>query len=731
MKLDRSEFDVIKSKQYDTLTCGIEDEGIIFDILCNKMYEQPLKTAIQEYMCNARDSHREAGIPDTPIKIILPTPYAPILKIIDYGVGISPDRIKNVFLYLGKSTKCENNIETGGYGVGSKIGWAYASVFTVITIYDNIKYTYLAYIGENNIGKLDLLDKENVNSGNSTTIELSILPEDVKSVEQYVYIASHFWKVRPIIVGASSDYDEIPDEYNYNSGDVKILNTSKISYSDRHKLYLMDGSSVNCVVDGILYKNIDKNIPELDILFDMTSWDSMFIFFDVGEVDIAVNREGLQYTKKTISAITEKLRKAYDKTTSEVDDLIKGKSLNEIINNLDIVKPKFRHLNCKKFEIDNIGFELVKTLTRDVNVIYNFQKDAIVFKSDLDVGDILRNHGNANTINIKSNRTIIFNDKFTKTINRPRLKKWMNENGITEVCIIIPSAEYKTNQDGFYKKHKKFLKNIKTNLITDVYLQKEIILDKNIIHCYLYNTINRYRTDRKKTLVEYNDDLKNNNTLLYSDIISPLKLKNYLMFIRYYNNVYQTNYSLITFNKRDVKKVHKMDEWVDFMEWYTEKVDEIFYNPPIHSILTNLSYFFNSRAHKVDYRIISGINSIHDPIIKIYVNSIKISPFLEKKINSDDGGIMSLFNLACLHKKEKPIIQKRIDSIIERKQRRDSRLKTYLRKHYPLIAYKVDRYVNEKDIVNYINDIDRILYKKNRLKKSKKINRKVLFRKYN
>jgi len=115
MKLNRNVNVVEKSNDFQSAKFGIKNPAIIFDILCNKLYKNPLKTLIQEYMSNARDSHREAGCSDKPIKVILPTYIDPHIKIIDYGVGISPERMSTVFIFLGESTKNIDNVQTGGF----------------------------------------------------------------------------------------------------------------------------------------------------------------------------------------------------------------------------------------------------------------------------------------------------------------------------------------------------------------------------------------------------------------------------------------------------------------------------------------------------------------------------------------------------------------------------------------------------------------------------------------
>jgi hypothetical protein len=105
-----------------TLNYTVDSPALVFDVLCSKMYGTPFETMIQEYMANARDAHREVGKLDVPIQLIFPTNLDSHLYIRDFGPGLTIERIKTVFTKLGKSTKNDDDVMTGGFGLGAKIG---------------------------------------------------------------------------------------------------------------------------------------------------------------------------------------------------------------------------------------------------------------------------------------------------------------------------------------------------------------------------------------------------------------------------------------------------------------------------------------------------------------------------------------------------------------------------------------------------------------------------------
>lgn len=73
-----------------------------------RLYGKPIQTSIQEYMSNARDAMREAraaGLSPKPIEVDVPSPLNCTLRIRDYGLGIGPQRMNDIFLRMEVSTK--------------------------------------------------------------------------------------------------------------------------------------------------------------------------------------------------------------------------------------------------------------------------------------------------------------------------------------------------------------------------------------------------------------------------------------------------------------------------------------------------------------------------------------------------------------------------------------------------------------------------------------------------
>ncbi len=293
--------EVVKSHEFKTYDMGIKNPQVVFHILCDKTYQHPLTTMIQEYMSNARDAHREKGNTDRPIEIILPTALDLTLSITDFGPGISVDRMADVFIYLGESTKRADNNQHGGFGIGAKIGFAYTDSFHIISRHDGIETEYLAYKGEDQLGHIDEISYKDYIGEDGVTIQLPIRSFDIESANAAVLKCCYFWKTPPVLTNLHLTFDGIKlGKYSH----IPVHKMVSVPVEDSALLYekiLNYSKKPLIVVDRIIYGGLQESHKiEYKKLVD-----SSIIFVDTGEVDIAVNRENLQYTDRTWSILNK------------------------------------------------------------------------------------------------------------------------------------------------------------------------------------------------------------------------------------------------------------------------------------------------------------------------------------------------------------------------------------------------------------------------------------------
>ena len=297
------------SGQMEEQFFSIKDQGMIFDILRNKMYSNPILAICREITCNARDAHREVGKPDVPIQITLPNTLDWNYRVKDFGPGISPDRMSNIFIQYTASTKRDSNVQTGGFGLGAKTPFSYSDTFTIITIYSGIKYHYACFIDETKVGKLALLSQEETKEANSTEITIPVEPKDCRLFIEWTEHACRHWSVKPNIKGGTIPW-QTPNITLEGKG-WAISHTG--NQYDRQAKMIIDGIEYPLPLDTLrTYANTQ--------LLDSCS-GHVLMYFGVGELSLSASREQVYLDKNT----KDKVKKRLEDMQADVKKILNDK----------------------------------------------------------------------------------------------------------------------------------------------------------------------------------------------------------------------------------------------------------------------------------------------------------------------------------------------------------------------------------------------------------------------
>ncbi|MDC7249132.1 MAG: ATP-binding protein [Sphaerochaetaceae bacterium] len=295
---------------------SVDDSNpVIFDILRNKMYSNKIGAICREVSSNSRDANREAGRGDIPIEIEF-TATNNIYNIgdtciifRDFGIGISPDRMENVFLKYAASTKRTSNAQTGGFGLGAKTPFAYTDSFIIKTTCDvdgeRWQYTYNAIIDRTGKGKMITLDEVLSEDPTGTEIIVPIVTTNDRSeFEKECYRATAYWEN----VNYINFIRQKPDvEPIYSGNGFTIVNNN----SD------MFGYNVPYIglIDGIPYPVKPSSHPN-----GLGSDFHILIDIDLDKITINANRESIQDDEETteyLNGIVENIENFFKKL---VDD---------------------------------------------------------------------------------------------------------------------------------------------------------------------------------------------------------------------------------------------------------------------------------------------------------------------------------------------------------------------------------------------------------------------------
>lgn len=301
MKLAEHNNTLKTNVQSETQNFGIGDASVVIEILRNRLYEHKIRTLVQEYMCNARDAMREVNGVVGRIEVTAPTVFSPMFKVRDFGPGISPDRMANVFVMYGASTKRKDNTQTGGFGIGAKSAWSYTDSFNIVTYVDGTKRTYIAHTGVNNNGRLDLISTEVTKEPNGTEIQVAVKPNDVTEFVNAIFRASYFWEQRPTYKGVT----EIPNRARgiQLTKDFESIRGGQLADS----MDLGDWHDGLAVIDGVPYvltSRLIERIAPLRNILEIVKGRPVF-YLPNGVVEVSASREAIADSQTTIRNLTE------------------------------------------------------------------------------------------------------------------------------------------------------------------------------------------------------------------------------------------------------------------------------------------------------------------------------------------------------------------------------------------------------------------------------------------
>lgn len=310
---------------------GIGNSGFIMDILSAKIYSNPIKAIIQEVCSNALDANVENKNGDKPIVVKLPDFYAQDFYIQDFGVGISPDRMANIFTQYGCSTKRRDNNQIGGFGLGAKTPFAYTDSFGILTIskdahftqdgknYENcnVQRQYMAYIDTDRSRKLRLVSEKVTEEVTGTKIFLTSKPNDKEEFKKWLKFCCRYWTVKPEVKGSANfTWDVIKKEFEGKDWFIPSKKTD----------YYAQNETPTILVGNIPYQlsanqlNLNKNWSQISTLFN---W-GIHVQLKIGEVTLTANREELDYQPKVIDTIVDKILEVKKELKVILSDKIKG-----------------------------------------------------------------------------------------------------------------------------------------------------------------------------------------------------------------------------------------------------------------------------------------------------------------------------------------------------------------------------------------------------------------------
>ena len=331
---------------------NIAQTSKMFKILSDSLYSDKVMAAIRELSTNAYDSHISAGNKN-PFKVTLPTAANPVFMVRDYGTGLSQEDMEDLYTTYGASNKNDSNDFVGCLGLGSKSPFAYTKSFTTASYYNGKKYTYIAAIDESVVPTLNLFNTSHTSEPNGLEISFAVKQHDFQEFTDKAKRIFHYFRMKPIIEGGIGT--NLHDHKYSNTSIVisgqgwrvcRLNNDNSYFPSNYHRI----DSGIVAIMGNIAYpvqtaqivgqekEEMPDHIQKWNRAFqkaDIDSWKSFVgeiinsglyleLDFGIGELEMDVSREGLQYTKDVVKTLRKKTQEIYMEMKEEFSKKIQA-----------------------------------------------------------------------------------------------------------------------------------------------------------------------------------------------------------------------------------------------------------------------------------------------------------------------------------------------------------------------------------------------------------------------
>ena len=322
MKTIESNHNVTNSVQFETLSFGIKSKnlGHIVHILRDQIYSDKPLAVIREYSTNAMDANIDAGRPNTPIIVTLPSKLDPTLKIRDNGHGLNKQQIEDIYLSYGESTKRNSNNTVGQLGLGCKAALCYSDNFIVASFNNGIKTVYDMVVDKSNVGSCIILCSEAMRKTDVEGIEISIniKKDDIEQFREKALRFFKWWTIKPTLIGfTESDVTDVKKTILFSGTDWTIYESNNRGWDSSASAHALMGN----IAYPIDWDNvrIPTDKTEIDnLILNYIKRCEIVINFKIGDIQFAPSREALQYTDFTNASINKMVRKIM----SEIESVI-------------------------------------------------------------------------------------------------------------------------------------------------------------------------------------------------------------------------------------------------------------------------------------------------------------------------------------------------------------------------------------------------------------------------
>lgn len=301
--------------------------------IVSDMYPDSRRTVTTEYVQNALDSHYEAGCPDKPIHVTLPTPLSPVYKVRDFGIGMTRETIENTFRYVFRSTKNQSDEALGGFGLGKLVFGAYSGVMDLLLYSGTQCEHYVVRLKDGDAGMTEVA-KFPSNFPRGVEVRIPVYEDDCNYFVEQCRSVYALMPVRPVILGRPDFWEEVEQIldnevfFQTKTANAKLF-SSKIPYRANKATVLIGGIPFPIKEDVLMsllekqeYASIISKDQHSNIRTLLSS--PLVISAKPGELEVVPSRDNIKYNRKSAVWLGTTLVQIY----KELGDFITSKLLN-------------------------------------------------------------------------------------------------------------------------------------------------------------------------------------------------------------------------------------------------------------------------------------------------------------------------------------------------------------------------------------------------------------------
>lgn len=279
-------------------------------VLSSALYSDKPLACVREVLCNAWDAHIAMGVTNQPIEITLTEDE---LIIRDFGPGIHPDKIEDVYCVYGSSTKTHDGNQTGGFGLGSKAPFAVSDHFEVTSFHQGTKTIYHMSIGSV------------INDGEPSALPIVTLPTDETGLQVKVPLKAHSKQNYSVLIKKIVRFGEINAVLNgkqlFTIPFSRLTEGFLITEEIPAGLHIRYG---NVVYPVNLCDELTEQVKCVQELLafnrEFLGWSGKALILQAPPHSIAVtpSRESLSMSERTITTIKDLLTQFISKVSAEI-----------------------------------------------------------------------------------------------------------------------------------------------------------------------------------------------------------------------------------------------------------------------------------------------------------------------------------------------------------------------------------------------------------------------------